>query len=148
MVQSDMTRPLRVLIGKIGSDAHDRGVIVLSVALRKAGMEVIYPGKFQTAEKVVRVAIDEDVDVICLSDHCGVMVEIASEVMMLLKENEVTDICVIAGGIIPEEDKPILEKMGVTGNYGSGTPFNVIINHIVDRVRAGRRYGKSNRSCE
>ena len=94
-----------MLIGKIGFDPHDRGILVLSKGLRDAGMEVIFLGKFQTAEEVVAAAIQGNVDVIALSDHCGVMRLIATDVMDFLAKNKVNDICVVAGGIIPEEDK-------------------------------------------
>lgn len=127
-------RKIRVLIGKVGFDPHDRGILILSHGLRNAGMEVIFLGKFQTAEEVVASAIEEHADVIALSDHCGVMRLIAKDVTDLLEKNEARDICVVAGGIIPEEDIPLLEQMGVTGNYGMGTPMEEIVNHIVARV--------------
>jgi methylmalonyl-CoA mutase C-terminal domain/subunit len=133
-MRKKIDRKIRVLIGKVGFDPHDRGVLILSQGLRNAGMEVIFLGKFQTAEEVVNSAIEEHVDVIALSDHCGVMRLIASDVMSLLDEKQATDICVVAGGIIPEEDKPILEGMGVTGNYGMGTAMEEIVDHIVSRV--------------
>jgi methylmalonyl-CoA mutase C-terminal domain/subunit len=131
-------RRIRVLIGKVGFDPHDRGILVLSQGLRDAGMEVIFLGKFQTAEEVVISAIQENVDVIALSDHCGVMRLIATDVIASLKENKANDICVVAGGIIPEEDKPQLEAMGVTGNYGMGTPMEEIVDHITNRVNEER----------
>ena len=132
MVASAAT--VRVLIGKVGFDPHDRGILVLSQGLRNAGMEVIVTGKFQTAEEVVAAAIQESADVIALSDHCGVMRLIARDVLAELARHGATDICVVAGGIIPEEDKPALEAMGVTGNYGMGTPMEEIVGHIVERV--------------
>lgn len=132
MVQSEAR--VRVLIGKVGFDPHDRGILVLSQGLRNAGMEVIFVGKFLTAEEVVAAAIQESVDVIALSDHCGVMRLIAKDVLAELERHGATDICVVAGGIIPEEDKPALESMGVTGNYGMGTPMEEIVGHIVERV--------------
>ena len=131
-------RKIRVLIGKVGFDPHDRGILILSQGLRNAGMEVIFLGKFQTAEEVVNSAIQENVDVIALSDHCGVMRLIAKDVMALIEKSGATDICVVAGGIIPEEDKLMLEEMGVTGNYGMGTPIEEIIDHFVGRVDAKR----------
>lgn len=127
---------IRVLIGKVGFDPHDRGILVLSQGLRNAGMEVIFLGKFRTPEEVVEAAIQEGVDVIALSDHCGVMRLIAKDVIALLEQREATGICVVAGGIIPDEDKPVLEAMGVTGNYGMGTPMEEIAGHIVERVRS------------
>jgi len=127
---------IRVLIGKVGFDPHDRGILILSRGLRNAGMEVIFLGKFRTAEEVVSAAIQENVDVIALSDHCGVMRLIARDVMEQLERQGAVDICVVAGGIIPEEDKPALEAMGVTGNYGMGTPMEEIVRHIVERVNS------------
>ena len=132
MVASAAT--VRVLIGKVGFDPHDRGILVLAQGLRNAGMEVIFTGKFQTAEEVVAAAIQESADVIALSDHCGVMRLIARDVLAELARHGATEICVVAGGIIPEEDKPALEAMGVTGNYGMGTPMEKIVGHIVERV--------------
>jgi methylmalonyl-CoA mutase C-terminal domain/subunit len=129
---------IRILIGKVGFDPHDRGILALSRAFRDAGMEVIFLGKFKTVAEVVSAAIDEGVDVIALSDHCGTMRLIASDVTHELNESGASDICVVAGGIIPNEDRPALEEMGVTGNYGPGTAFQDIIDHIVSRVRAER----------
>ncbi len=131
---AEREKKIRVLIGKVGFDPHDRGILILSQGLRDAGMEVIFLGKFRTAEEVVTAAIQENADVIALSDHCGVMRMIAADVMDLIKENGATDICVVAGGIIPNEDIPLLEEMGVTGNYGMGTPMEEIVEHIVERV--------------
>ena len=130
--------PVRVLIGKVGFDPHDRGILILTRGLRDAGMEVIFLGKFLTAEEVVAAAIEENVDVIALSDHCGVMRLIATDVMAELARHGAADICVVAGGIIEEPDKPVLEAMGVTGNYGMGTPMAEIVGHILERVRSRR----------
>ncbi len=134
---------IRVLIGKVGFDPHDRGILVLSRGLRNAGMEVIYLGKFRTAEEVVAAAVQESVDVIALSDHCGVMRLIARDVMEQLERQGGTDVCVVAGGIIPDEDKAALEAMGVTGNYGMGTPMEEIVSHIVERVRTAGSRGRA-----
>ena len=131
-------RKIRLVIGKIGFDAHDRAVAVLSRVFRDAGMEVIFLGKFQTAEMVVRTAIEEDCDVIALSDHCGVMRLIARDVMTELKKQGAHDICVVAGGIIPEEDIPEIESYGVTGSFNAGSPWDVIVDHIKSRVREER----------
>ncbi|MGD8520117.1 MAG: cobalamin-dependent protein [Desulfobacterales bacterium] len=135
---AEKDRKIRVLIGKVGFDPHDRGILILSRGLKDAGMEVIFLGKFLTAEEVVMAAIDENVDVIALSDHCGVMRLIATDVMELLKKKGASHICVVAGGIIPDEDKPLLEELGVTGNYGMGTPMTEIIDHINEQVNEMR----------
>src|SRR3970282_989860 len=116
MVESEAA--VRVLIGKVGFDPHDRGILVLSQGLRNAGMEVIFVGKFQTAEEVVAAAIQESADGIALSDHCGVMRLIARDVLSELERQGATEVCVVAGGIIPEEDKPALEALGVPGHDG------------------------------
>jgi len=128
---------IRVVIGKIGCDIHERGATLLALTLRDAGMEVIYTGRYQTPEALAKVAIDEGVDVIALSDHTGSMRYIAAGIIEALKKYQMNDIRVIAGGLIPKKDIPILEKMGVTGNFGPGTPFHVIIEHIRTRVEKG-----------
>jgi methylmalonyl-CoA mutase, C-terminal domain len=130
-------RKIRVLIGKVGFDPHDRGIRVLTHGLRDAGMEVIYTGKFQTAVAVVSAAIDEDVDVLALSDHCGVLPDIATDVIRLLREQGADNTAIVAGGVLTDEDRIALEKMGVTGNFGAGTPMETIVDHI--RKRAGER---------
>jgi len=128
---------IRVVVGKVGCDIHERGSVLLAQALRDAGMEVIYIGRYQTPEAVVKVAIDEGADVIALSDHTGSMRYIAGGVIEALKEYEGNNIRVVAGGLIPKQDIPVLEKMGVTGNCGPGTPFSTIIEHIAARVEKG-----------
>ena len=135
MVQRN--NPIRVVVGKVGCDIHERGAVLLALALRDAGMEVIYTGRYQTPEAVVKVAIDEGADVIALSDHTGSMRYIARGVIEALKKYEGGNVRVVAGGLIPKQDIPVLEKMGVTGNCGPGTPFDTIIEHIVARVEKG-----------
>jgi len=125
---------IRIVIGKVGCDIHERAVFALMYALKDAGMEVIYTGRYQTAEAVVKTAIDESADVLALSDSTGSMRYIAVNVMAALKKYKADNICVVAGGLIPPRDMPILEKMGVTGNYGPGTPLDVIIDHIAGMV--------------
>jgi len=124
-------KPIRVVVGKVGCDIHERGALTLMVAFRDAGMEVIYTGRYQTPEAVAKVAIDEDADVIALSDSTGSMRYIAASVIEALNKRGGGGIRVVAGGLIPQKDILVLEKMGVTGNYGPGTPLNVIIDHIV-----------------
>lgn len=132
-------RKTRVLLAKPGADCHDRGAHVLVQAFKDAGMEVIYTGLYQTPKMVVETAIQEDVDVValsCLSDSSAILF---TEVMRLLRKSEGDGICVIGGGTIREEDRPSLEEIGVTGNYGPGTPLKVIIDHILERVHNQRR---------
>ena len=123
-------KKIRVVIGKVGLDPHDRGVLVLTRILRDAGMEVIYLGRAGTAESVVRAAVDEDVDIIALSDHCGVMVHIAADVIEEAKKRGAEDIAIVAGGFVEDKGIPVLEEMGVTGNFTVGTPFQDIVDHI------------------
>jgi methylmalonyl-CoA mutase C-terminal domain/subunit len=125
---------IRVVIGKVGCDIHERGSVLLAQALRDAGMEVIYIGRYQTPQAVAKVAVDEAADIIALSDHTGSMQYIARRVINALKEFKGNRIHLVAGGLIPKKDIPVLEKMGVTGNYGPGTPFGTIIEHIVTTV--------------
>ncbi len=132
-------KTIRVVIGKVGCDIHERGALVLARAFRDAGMEVIYLGRYQTAEAVAKTAVDEDVDVIALSDHTGSMRYIADEIMKGLKKYGGTDIPVVAGGLIAKKDIPYLEKLGITGNYGPGTALPVVIDHIKERVERARR---------
>ncbi len=121
------TSKIRVLVAKPGLDGHDRGAKVVARALRDAGMEVIYTGIRQTPEMIVEVALQEDVDVIGLSSLSGAHLELFGEVMKLLGEKGMGDVAVVAGGIIPEEDIPALEKAGVKAIFGPGTPTPDIV---------------------
>jgi methylmalonyl-CoA mutase C-terminal domain/subunit len=127
-------KPIRIVIGKVGCDIHERGIYALMQAFRDKGMEVVYTGRYQTPEAVVKTAIEESAHVIALSDHTGSMRYIAAGVMAALKKYRADNISVVSGGLIPPQDIPVLEKMGVTGNYGPGTPLDVIVNHVIDRV--------------
>ncbi len=131
--------PIKVLLAKPAIDGHDRGIFVLAKAFRDAGMDVIYVGLLPTPEEVVDTAINEDVDVIALSLLNGAHMTAFKNVMDIMKRKGVNDIAVVGGGIIPDEDKPALEKIGVTGNYGPGTPLNVIIAHIKKRAGEVRK---------
>jgi methylmalonyl-CoA mutase, C-terminal domain len=128
--QSQEVKRTRVLVAKLGLDGHDRGALVICRALRDAGMEVIYSGLFCTPEQVAKTAIDEDVDVIAMSLLNGAHLTLFPKVANLLEEQGIDDILIIGGGVIPAKDKMILEKEGITGNFGPGTPLQVIINHI------------------
>ncbi|MDT7879416.1 MAG: cobalamin B12-binding domain-containing protein [Candidatus Hydrothermia bacterium] len=125
-----MNKPIKVLIGKVGLDGHDRGAKVLARALRDAGMEVVYSGLHRTAEEIVQMAIDEDVDVIGISILSGAHMTYFPKILKLMKENGLEDVLLIGGGIIPEEDAIELEKMGVSKIFGPGTPLEEIINYI------------------
>jgi len=129
---------IRVLIAKPGLDGHDRGAKVVARALRDAGMEVIYTGIRQTPEMIVRTALQEDVDVVGLSCLSGAHLELFSEVMEGLKKQDMENVIVVAGGIIPEEDIPALEKAGIKAVFGSGTRTTEIIDSIKKLVKEGR----------
>lgn len=121
---------LRVLIAKPGLDGHDRGAKVVARALRDAGMEVIYLGLHQTPEQIVQAAIDEDVDVIGLSVLSGAHMTLIPRTLELLKESGATDIKVIAGGIIPEEDISELENIGVEKLFTPGIATSEIVEFV------------------
>jgi methylmalonyl-CoA mutase C-terminal domain/subunit len=131
-------RRIRVLVAKPGLDGHDRGAKVIARALRDAGMEVIYTGIRQTPQMIVEAAIQEDVDAILMSILSGAHMAIFPKVMDLLRENGVDDVLVMAGGILPDEDIPAIEAMGVKGNFGPGTPLSAIIEYVRANVAPQR----------
>jgi methylmalonyl-CoA mutase C-terminal domain/subunit len=131
-------RKIRILVAKPGLDGHDRGVLVLARALRDAGMEVIYSGLLPSPEQVAQMALDEDVDVVALSLLNGAHMTAFPKVKRLLERMGGKDMIVVGGGIIPEEDKPKLLKMGITGLYGPGSSLKEIVDHIKERVRKER----------
>ena len=131
--------PIRILMAKPGLDGHDRGIKVLAAAYRDAGMDVIYLGLRQTPESVVKVAIQEGVDVIALSILSGAHMTIFSKVMELIKENNLKNILVTGGGIIPEEDSEELSKIGVGKLFGPGTPERESLDYIENWVKDNRR---------
>ncbi len=125
---------IRVLVAKPGLDGHDRGAKVLALALRDAGMEVIYTGLRQTAEQIATAAIQEDVDVVGLSCLSGAHLTLFPRVVKLLKEQGADDIQVIGGGIIPESDVPELKAKGTAEIFGPGSSMEDIIRYIQDHV--------------
>ncbi|MEM0159132.1 MAG: cobalamin B12-binding domain-containing protein [Thermoplasmataceae archaeon] len=131
-------RPPKVLLAKPGIDGHDRGILVLAKAFRDSGMDVIYVGLLPTPEEVIDTAVNEDVDVIALSLLNGAHMTVFRKVADLLKERNIDDIAIVGGGTIPDQDKPKLEKLGITGNYGPGTPLKTIIDHIYMRAAEAR----------
>ncbi len=133
--QQQQQKKIRVLVSKLGLDGHDRGALVICRALRDAGMEVIYSGLFCTPERVANIAIDEDVDVIAMSLLNGAHLVLFPKVARLLRERGVSDVLLIGGGIIPENDRKLLEKEGISGNFGPGTPLTVIVEHIKSNLR-------------
>jgi methylmalonyl-CoA mutase C-terminal domain/subunit len=127
-----MVAPIRIVVAKPGLDGHDRGAKVVARALRDAGNEVIYTGLHQTPEQIVETAIQEDADVIGLSVLSGAHMTLFARLAELLREREVDDVVVFGGGIIPDEDIPELEKLGVATIFTPGATTT----EIVDWVRA------------
>jgi methylmalonyl-CoA mutase, C-terminal domain len=123
-------RKIRVLAAKPGLDGHDRGVKIVASALKDAGMEVIYTGLRQTPEQIVAAAIQEDVDVIAMSILSGAHDYLFPRVMKLLKEKGVKDMMVLGGGIIPDEDIPVLKECGIAEIFGPGTNTQAIVDYI------------------
>jgi len=130
-----MSIPIRVLVAKPGLDGHDRGAKVIARALRDAGMEVIYTGLRQTPEMIVNAALEEDVQVIGLSILSGAHNVIVPRIMELLREKEMTDVLVVVGGIIPDEDAAELKKLGVAEVFQPGASLEKIIHFIRDSVK-------------
>ncbi|HEY5055225.1 MAG TPA: cobalamin B12-binding domain-containing protein [Acidobacteriaceae bacterium] len=127
--------PIRVLVAKPGLDGHDRGAKVIARALRDAGMEVIYTGLRQTPEAIVSAAIQEDVDCIGLSILSGAHKAIVPRIAELLAAQKATDILLVLGGTIPEEDHAALKECGVTAIFGPGTPLAAIVDSIRANVK-------------
>jgi methylmalonyl-CoA mutase C-terminal domain/subunit len=130
----EQSRRIRVLVAKPGLDGHDRGAKVVARALRDAGMEVIYTGLRQTPEMIAEAALQEDVDVVGLSILSGAHMALAPRVLELLKANGQEQIKVFIGGIIPDEDLPRLNEMGVAGVYGPGASTEDIIREVKEAV--------------
>ena len=127
---------IRVLIAKPGLDGHDRGAKVVARALRDAGMEVIYTGLRQTPEMVAEAALQEDVQVVGLSILSGAHLALVPSVIDLLRKNGQDNVLVFVGGIIPEEDVPVLMNAGVHAVYGPGTPTSKVIEDIRTAIPA------------
>lgn len=127
-------RKIRILVAKPGLDGHDRGAKVVARALRDAGFEVIYTGIRQTPQMIVEAALQEDVDVVGLSILSGAHMALAPKVMEALSENDMADILVLIGGIIPDEDVDALKAMGIRGVFGPGTSTQEIVDFIQSEV--------------
>ena len=127
-------RKIRVLIAKPGLDSHDRGAKVVARALRDAGMEVIYTGLRQTPQQIAETALQEDVDVIGLSILSGAHKTLFPKIMRLLRERDLTDVMVFAGGIIPQEDVAKMKKLGIKEIFGPGTTTETIIHYVLDHL--------------
>jgi methylmalonyl-CoA mutase C-terminal domain/subunit len=128
-------RKLRLLVGKVGLDGHDRGAKIIARALRDAGFEVIYTGLHQTPEMVVATAIQEDVDAVSLSILSGAHNYLFPRVIELLKERGAEDIVVFGGGIVPDEDIVTLKAAGVREIFTPGATTDSVIAWVRDNVR-------------
>jgi methylmalonyl-CoA mutase C-terminal domain/subunit len=127
-------KKIRVLIAKPGLDGHDRGAKIVARALRDAGMEVIYSGLRQTPEMIAATAVQEDVDVIGLSILSGAHNTLCPRLLDLLRENGMTDVTVLIGGIIPEADVAALKKAGIAEIFLPGTSTQDIVKFIQERM--------------
>ncbi|HEY8371659.1 MAG TPA: cobalamin B12-binding domain-containing protein [Pseudonocardiaceae bacterium] len=129
-----MSGRIRVVVAKPGLDGHDRGAKVVARALRDAGMEVIYTGLHQTPEQIVETALQEDADAVGLSVLSGAHMTLFARVVELLQERGAEDVVVFGGGIIPDEDIPQLEEMGVAKVFTPGTPTQEIVDWVRDHI--------------
>ncbi len=132
---TERTHPIRVLVAKPGLDGHDRGAKVIARALRDAGMEVIYTGLRQTPEMIVSAAIQEDVDCVGLSILSGAHNAIVPRVTAMLREQGASDILVVLGGTIPEQDIAALKESGVSAVFGPGTSLQSVVTFIRENVK-------------
>lgn len=133
------SRKIRILIGKVGLDGHDRGAKVIAAAFRDAGIEVIYTGLRQTPESIVEAAIQEDVDAIGISILSGAHMTIFPKIKKLMGEKGVTDVLLFGGGIIHQEDIKELLKLGVGKLFTPGTPTYETVNYVKDWVNKNGR---------
>jgi methylmalonyl-CoA mutase C-terminal domain/subunit len=127
-------KKIRVIVAKPGLDGHDRGAKVVARALRDAGMEVIYTGLRQTPDMIVEAAIQEDVDVVGLSILSGAHMTLVPRILEGLKANGMDDVIVTVGGIIPDDDVPRLNAIGIKGIFGPGTSMQEIVSFIQQAV--------------
>ncbi len=131
-------RKIRVLLGKPGLCGHDRGVLILAMALRDAGMEVIYSGRHNSPEQIVGAAIQEDVDILGVSILSGAHLSLCRRIGDLLCEKKAQDICFVVGGFIPDEDVPELKTMGVQEVFGVTSSIKDITGYF-GQVAENRR---------
>jgi methylmalonyl-CoA mutase C-terminal domain/subunit len=140
MKDGKLNRPVRVLVAKVGLDGHDRGAKVIAAALRDAGMEVIYTGLRQTPEMVVNAALQEDADAIGISILSGAHMTVFTKILRLMKENEMDDVLLTGGGIIPEDDMKQLNEMGVGKLFAPGATTGNIAEYITGWVQQHRNF--------
>jgi methylmalonyl-CoA mutase C-terminal domain/subunit len=127
-------KKIKVLIAKPGLDGHDRGAKIVARGLRDAGFEVVYTGLHQTPEEIVATAIQEDVDVIGVSSLAGAHMYLFPRIIELLQEQGADDIPVFGGGIIPEDDIPVLKKAGIREIFTPGTPVDATVDWIREHI--------------
>jgi methylmalonyl-CoA mutase, C-terminal domain len=139
MTNDKKTRPVRVLVAKVGLDGHDRGAKVIATALRDAGMEVIYTGLRQTPDMVVETALQEDVDAIGISILSGAHNTVFPKVWQLMQDKGLGNVLLTGGGIIPEEDMEALNAAGVGKLFGPATPTSDIADYINTWVAEHRK---------
>lgn len=132
-------KKIRVLIGKVGLDGHDRGAKVIAAAFRDSGIEVIYTGLRQTPETIVEAALQEDVDAIGISILSGAHMTVFPKVRKLMEEKGLNDVLLFGGGIIPEPDIEELKKMGVGELFTPGTPTYETINYVKNWVQKNKQ---------
>jgi len=125
---------IRVVIAKPGLDGHDVGAKVVALALKDAGMEVIYTGLHRTIDEIVKTALEEDADVIGLSIYSGAHLALSRKLMDRLKEMGIADIAVLVGGNIPQKDVGTLQEYGVQGVFPVGAKLDDIVSFIQERI--------------
>ena len=128
-------RKIRVLLAKPGLDGHDRGAKVVALAMKEAGMEVIYTGLHQTVRSIVNQALQEDVDVIGLSIMSGAHIPICTKLAGFIREQDIEDKLLLVGGVIPNRDIPVLKEIGVDGVFPGGAPFSEIVSFIEENAQ-------------
>ena len=133
-----LSRPIRVVLTKVGLDGHDRGVKVIAQALRDAGMEVVYAGLRRTPEEIARIVLEEDADVVGLSILSGAVLPLTRRVVEILQKHQLEDVVVVVGGIVPRETVTDLNALGVKGIFGPGSTLADIVRYIRDSVPAER----------
>ncbi len=133
-----MTQPIRVLIAKVGLDGHDRGAKVVARALRDGGMDVIYTGLHRTPEEVVAACVQEDVDVLGVSILSGAHMTLLPRILDLLRRSDASDVLLVAGGVIPDEDVPALRDAGVAELFLQETPPAALVARVRELVEAAR----------
>ena len=134
-------RRIRVLVAKVGLDGHDKGANLVSLALRDAGMEVVYTGLRRTAQHAISAAVQEDVDVIGISILSGAHIKVAEKVVALMKKEGIEDKLLVMGGVIPEEDISKLKEAGVAGVFTQASKYEEMIDFIREGVRQRRKGG-------